>query len=133
MSTAFTPLAEASTGSSDRYCNIPTPPTGISEVNNKEKKKELSSDEPLHDAQGDYETLGSPSPLELSTDTSHPVMPAVVACGSSHTGSISRRGELFTWGLASSGELGHTGWTPIELNCPTQVTNTPMFYLSYDT
>jgi alpha-tubulin suppressor-like RCC1 family protein len=37
-------------------------------------------------------------------------MPAVVACGSSHTASISRRGELFTFGLASSGELGHAAW-----------------------
>jgi E3 ubiquitin-protein ligase HERC3 len=47
-------------------------------------------------------------------------MPAVVACGSSHTASISRRGELFTWGLASSGELGHNGWMPIEVNAPKQ-------------
>ncbi|KDD71540.1 hypothetical protein H632_c4831p0, partial [Helicosporidium sp. ATCC 50920] len=39
---------------------------------------------------------------------------AVVSAGSSHSASISRRGELFTWGLASSGELGHGGWTPIE-------------------
>ncbi|KAL6768970.1 hypothetical protein ACKKBF_B16950 [Auxenochlorella protothecoides x Auxenochlorella symbiontica] len=43
---------------------------------------------------------------------------AVVAAGSSHTASISRRGELFTWGLASSGELGHGGWTPIEVCAP---------------
>lgn len=47
-------------------------------------------------------------------------MPAVVTCGSSHTATISRKGELFTWGLASSGELGHGGWTPIEVNLPRQ-------------
>jgi hypothetical protein len=47
-------------------------------------------------------------------------MPAVVACGNSHTCSISRRGELFTWGLASSGELGHAAWTPIEVPVPRQ-------------
>lgn len=70
---------------------------------------------------GDYETAGTPMRLELSTDPADVVMPAVVACGSSHTGSISRRGELFTWGLASSGELGHGGWTPIEMNFPSQV------------
>jgi len=70
---------------------------------------------------GNYDSLGRPNKLELSTDSGDPVMPAVVACGASHTGSISRRGELFTWGLASSGELGHGGWTPIEVNLPTQV------------
>ncbi len=35
------------------------------------------------------------------------VTPAVVACGSHHTASISRRGQLFTWGMGNSGELGH--------------------------
>jgi len=48
------------------------------------------------------------------------IMPAVVMCGSSHTALISRKGELFTWGLASSGELGHGGWTPIEISTPRQ-------------
>lgn len=52
-----------------------------------------------------------------------PIQLAVVAAGSSHTASISRRGELFTWGLASSGELGHGGWTPIEVCVPRQVTS----------
>lgn len=32
---------------------------------------------------------------------------AVVACGTDHTATISRRGQLFTWGLGNSGELGH--------------------------
>lgn len=47
-------------------------------------------------------------------------MPAVVACGSNHTASISRRGELFTWGFASSGELGQGSWTPLEVSVPRQ-------------
>lgn len=48
---------------------------------------------------------------------------AVVSAGSSHSASISRRGELYTWGLASSGELGHGGWTPIEVSCPRMITS----------
>lgn len=48
---------------------------------------------------------------------------AVVSAGSSHSASISRRGELYTWGLASSGELGHGGWTPIEVSVPRMITS----------
>ena len=33
------------------------------------------------------------------------------------------RGELYTWGLASSGELGHGGWTPIEVAVPRMITS----------
>lgn len=47
-------------------------------------------------------------------------MPAVVACGAHHSASISRRGELFTWGLGSSGELGQGRWTPVEVSGPRQ-------------
>lgn len=36
---------------------------------------------------------------------------------------LSRRGELYTWGLASSGELGHGGWTPIEVSVPRMITS----------
>lgn len=32
-------------------------------------------------------------------------MAAVVACGDAHTGSITRRGELFCWGVGTSGEV----------------------------
>lgn len=35
------------------------------------------------------------------------ITPAVVACGSEYTASITRRGQLLTWGLGSRGELGH--------------------------
>lgn len=45
----------------------------------------------------------------------------VVACGASHSACVTRAGALYTWGLASSGELGHGGWTPIEVNVPRQV------------
>ena len=47
-------------------------------------------------------------------------MPAVVACGSHHSTCISRRGELFSWGLAKNGELGQGRWTPIEVAIPKQ-------------
>lgn len=32
---------------------------------------------------------------------------AVVACGNEFTASITRRGQLLTWGLGCHGELGH--------------------------
>ena len=35
------------------------------------------------------------------------ITPAVVACGVEHTASITRRGQLLTWGLGNRGELGH--------------------------
>ena len=49
----------------------------------------------------------------------HNGLPAVVASGANHSMLISRRGELFTWGLCSSGELGHRD-TPIDVNIPWQ-------------
>ena len=48
---------------------------------------------------------------------------AVVHAGSSHSMAISRRGELFTWGLSSSGELGHGTWSPTEVSIPKLVTS----------
>ena len=39
-----------------------------------------------------------------------------VSCGGCHTAAVTAKGKLLTWGLASSGELGHGGCTPIE--CP---------------
>ncbi|GFR43779.1 hypothetical protein Agub_g4893 [Astrephomene gubernaculifera] len=53
-------------------------------------------------------------------DMEEETMPAVVACGSSHTASISRRGELFMWGLGSNGELGLGQWSPLEVAMPRQ-------------
>lgn len=48
---------------------------------------------------------------------------AVVHAGSSHSLAISRRGELFTWGLSSSGELGHGTWMQTEVSVPKLVTS----------
>ena len=47
-------------------------------------------------------------------------MPAVVACGSRHSTCISRRGELFSWGLNKSGELGLGRWSSLEVSGPIQ-------------
>ena len=60
-------------------------------------------------------------PIALYRGTPDDIHLAVVTAGSSHSASISRRGELYTWGLASSGELGHGGWTPIEVAVPRMI------------
>ncbi|KAL4522955.1 hypothetical protein Ndes2526A_g07679 [Nannochloris sp. 'desiccata'] len=60
-------------------------------------------------------------PVELYRGRPDDIHLAVVTAGSSHSASISRRGELYTWGLASSGELGHGGWTPIEVPVPRMI------------
>lgn len=71
----------------------------------------------------DFQDRPTPAPVRLgSTLVGEPdPLAAVVACGSSHSMCITRRGELFTWGLASSGELGHFGALPIEVPVPRQV------------
>ncbi|PSC69842.1 E3 ubiquitin-ligase HERC2 [Micractinium conductrix] len=63
------------------------------------------------------------SKVPLYQGTPEDIHLAVVAAGSSHSASISRRGELYTWGLASSGELGHGGWTPIEVAVPRMISS----------
>lgn len=45
--------------------------------------------------------------LQDNPDMEEEITPAVVACGSEYTASITRRGQLLTWGLGSRGELGH--------------------------
>ena len=50
--------------------------------------------------------------IGLDTPDGKDIRLAVVHAGSSHSVAISRRGELFTWGLSSSGELGHGTWSP---------------------
>ena len=49
---------------------------------------------------------------------------AVVAAGSNHNMLITRRGEIFAWGLSSSGELGQRD-TPIDQAWPIQVIPQP--------
>lgn len=77
---------------------------------------------PLRGA-GSTAPLPGASSSSSSRSPSSEVQVAVVAAGSSHTTGISRHGELFSWGLASSGELGHGGWTPIEVSVPRLVTS----------
>ena len=49
---------------------------------------------------------------------------AVVSAGSNHNLLITRRGEIFAWGLSSSGELGQRD-TPIDQAWPIQVSSCP--------
>lgn len=53
---------------------------------------------------------------ELEEET----MAAVVSCGSHHSACMSRRGELFSWGLGRSGELGQGQWAKLEVTTPFQ-------------
>lgn len=43
-------------------------------------------------------------------DAEEETMPAVVACGAHHSTAISRKGELYSWGLGCNGELGLGRW-----------------------
>ena len=56
---------------------------------------------------------------------------AVVAAGSNHNLLITRRGEIFAWGLSSSGELGQRD-TPIDQAWPVQVAFRRKSLLSYN-
>ena len=77
--------------------------------------------------QGGYESSGRPvrvaEGLRPDNDPSAPrVSPSTVACGGSHTGTVSRRGDIFTWGIASRGELGHGGQNDCAVPAPRSVT-----------
>jgi len=81
---------------------------------------------------GDHEAVNTPSSVEvleanalvdLYKDNPGNIRLAVVHAGSNHSIAVSRKGEVFTWGLASSGELGHGGWTPTELTIPRLISN----------
>lgn len=58
--------------------------------------------------------------LQDSPEVEEETMPAVVSCGSHHSTAISRKGELYSWGLGCNGELGLGRWGPIELPIPRQ-------------
>ncbi len=64
---------------------------------------------------GGYEDAAEPTPVTPFVEAQHIT---TVHCGSSHCAALCADGRLFTWGLASSGELGHGGWTPIEVDVP---------------
>lgn len=64
----------------------------------------------------------SQSPVAKPLPSSGNVSSALsVVCGASHSSCVLPNGNMYTWGLASSGELGHGGWTPIELAIPRRV------------
>jgi E3 ubiquitin-protein ligase HERC3 len=64
------------------------------------------------------EKVEKQSLIDLYKGTKNDVRLAVVQAGSCHSAAISRRGELFMWGLASSGELGQGSWSPTEVGIP---------------
>lgn len=59
-----------------------------------------------------------PAHLQDMTDMEEEITAAVVGCGGNHTATISRRGQLFTWGLGNSGELGHDAATFLDTPSP---------------
>ncbi len=78
--------------------------------------------------QGGYDDAARPAAVDLggggrSLVFSDASAIETVACGSSHCAALDPSGALLTWGLASSGELGHGGWTPIEVDVPRRVTS----------
>ena len=84
---------------------------------------------------GDFDRVGDPTvvraavsidePGSSSATTNLEIMKSLVAvaCGGNHTCALTKDGKLLTWGLASSGELGHGGWTPIEMARPRLVSS----------
>jgi E3 ubiquitin-protein ligase HERC3 len=68
---------------------------------------------------GSYDNAPSPAPVAV------PAALGVlgVLCGHSHCCVYGAEGEVYSWGLASSGELGHGGMLPIEVAQPQRVTS----------
>lgn len=72
--------------------------------------------------QGGYDDSARPNVVNLAgVGVADPSALETVRCGASHCAALSPDGVLLTWGLASSGELGHGGWTPIEVDVPRAV------------
>ena len=73
--------------------------------------------------QGGYDDAAAPAAVSFGTEAGIKDTTAIesVSCGASHCAAVDPDGVLMTWGLASSGELGHGGWTPIEVDIPRQV------------
>mmetsp|Transcript_8992 Transcript_8992/g.15604 ORF Transcript_8992/g.15604 Transcript_8992/m.15604 type:complete len:661 (+) Transcript_8992:155-2137(+) len=65
-----------------------------------------------------------------NADNEEETMPAVVACGAHHSTAISRKGELYSWGLGSNGELGLGRWGPIEQVVPRQCSSSSVRIVS---
>jgi len=74
--------------------------------------------------QGGYDDAASPAAVSLNgVGFADPTAIEVISAGASHCAALDPNGVLLTWGLASSGELGHGGWTPIEVDVPRQVSS----------
>ena len=73
--------------------------------------------------QGGYDDAARPHAVSLAgvAGLADPSALETVRCGASHCAALTPDGTLLTWGLASSGELGHGGWTPIEVDVPRAV------------
>lgn len=75
----------------------------------------------------DYEDHATPSAVNLgfqpcldNANMEEETIPAVVSCGAHYSMSMSRRGELFSWGLGRSGELGQGPWSQLGTPVPRQ-------------
>ena len=73
--------------------------------------------------QGGYDDATRPSTVSLTGLVTDAGALETVRCGASHCAALDPNGVLLTWGLASSGELGHGGWTPIEVDIPRVVSS----------
>ena len=74
--------------------------------------------------QGGYDDSAKPAAVRLvGSGFADPTAVETVSCGASHCAALDPDGVLVTWGLASSGELGHGGWTPIEVDVPRRVSS----------
>ena len=73
--------------------------------------------------QGGYDDAAAPAAVTFGAEAQIADATAIesVSCGASHCAALDLDGALMTWGLASSGELGHGGWTPIEVDIPRRV------------
>ena len=60
-------------------------------------------------------------------------MPVSVTCGSHHTAVITRRGDLISWGMGTSGQTGH-GPLVGDVRSPfvDEILNTSLTYYDHD-
>ena len=127
-------LDAAAAGTSPRYAWGPLPPVAPSAA--LRERERVAASQPRGRAlytfgrgfhgqlgQGGYDDAARPNVVSLEgvAGVADPSALETVRCGASHCAALSPDGVLLTWGLASSGELGHGGWTPIEVDAPRAV------------
>jgi alpha-tubulin suppressor-like RCC1 family protein len=99
-------------------------------VGSSQEQKEVVMAEGLMMMDGSGERVATCSVEQLveqeEDDVDAPCSIASIECGGSHCAALTTSGQLLTWGLASSGELGHGGWTPIEVEVPRPVSSLGM-------